>query len=643
MRKFILLLASILLLLNVFAQEIDLNFIDKIVEHDRSKFVNKSAFAESKTYSNSDLIYQRMEWQINPSEYFISGKVTSYFKSRIDGLNEIEFDLSNSLNVDSIISGNTKIDFTHSFNKIKIPLRRSLALNSIDSVSIFYAGAPSEKEGFGTFVASQQPDGTPILWTLSEPYGAMQWWPCKQSLIDKIDSVDIIVETPKKFKTASNGIVVSNKIENEKRKMHWKHRSPIVTYLVAISVTDYATYSDYLQVNDSTQIEILNYVYPSRLEKRKSETSITVEIMDYFNKTIGMYPFANEKYGHAEFGWGGGMEHQTMSFMGSFSFHLIAHELAHQWFGDYITLGSWHDIWLNEGFATYLTGLAYGGVLKEDWWYKWKKSTVERIISEPYGSVYVTDTTSISSIFNGRLSYSKGSYLLQMMRVILGDEAFFNGLRNYFNDLEIANGFAYTHHIKSHMESVGDTSLTEFFDDWFYGEGHPVYSLDYTVKNFNDVVIQLSQEPSHFSVDFFEMPVPIRVYNSTKTDSADFRLVHTKNNQEFTITPGFTVAEIKINPEYSILSKTEKISNIPLYNDDGQIKVYPNPFQDLVQISIPRNEKLFEIKLFTIDGKLKYISDQSVSMLDLSQISTGNYVIQVETNKKTYKQKLVKQ
>lgn len=123
--------------------------------------------------------------------------------------------------------------------------------------------------------------------------------------------------------------------------MHWKLRYSIASYLIAIALTDYQSYSNYVRLKNGDSIEILNYVYPETLEQVKQETPQAIELIELYNKLVGIYPFANEKYGHAQFGWGGGMEHQTMSFMNNFSFGLVAHELAHQWFGDYITLASW--------------------------------------------------------------------------------------------------------------------------------------------------------------------------------------------------------------------------------------------------------------------------------------------------------------
>ncbi len=574
------------------AQDYDPFLTDKLAKQEQQRFQLKSGFSESESYALYDLVYQRMEWEINPNYRYIKGAITSYFKSKTQGLSEIEFDLHSGLSVDSILQHKRKIDFFHAGNKLILTLQTPLRIGLIDSVQIFYQGEPPpDNVGFGSFGKSQHL-GAPIIWTLSEPYGALEWFPCKQSLADKIDSIDVIVSSPDSFRTASNGILVSETVENGTRKMHWKHRFPIATYLVGIAVTNYVSYSDSLILDDGRVIEILNFVYPENLELAKTQTPVTVEIMALYNRLIGEYPFAKEKYGHAQFGWGGGMEHQTMSFMHSFGFDLIAHELAHQWFGDYITLGSWQDIWLNEGFATYLTGLAYENLQEGFWWPAWKKATVNLIVTQPGGSVFVRDTANISTLFSSRLSYSKGAYLLHQLRWILGDDDFFEGMRNYFNDPEVANDFARTEQFVKHMEMAGDTSLTEYFNDWYYGEGFPIYSAEFASVAPGKLKINLSQTTSHPSVGFFEMPVPVRVYNAARTDSADFRLVHTTINQEFFVDVEFPVAEMKIDPDLWLISKTDKIVGTREKQLSNEIAVQ-NDFQFIRssgRILFPTNE-----------------------------------------------------
>jgi aminopeptidase N len=545
--------------------------------------------------------------------------------------------------VDSVKQRKTQLNYTLKNNKLTIALADTLKMNELDSVSVYYKGVP-EKEinGFGSFSISSH-EGVPELWTLSEPYGAMEWWPCKQSLTDKIDSTDIIISCPDAYRTASNGILVSEITEAGIRKMHWKHRYPIATYLVAIAVTNYVDYSDTLKFDDGRIMKILNYVYPEYLNTAKIESANTAEVMKVFNDLIGEYPFSKEKYGHAQFGWGGGMEHQTMSFMVNLKFGLLAHELAHQWFGDYITLATWQDIWLNEGFATYMTGLAYEHISNGEYWPNWKTVTLNGIVSLPNGSVFVKDTTDISQIFNLRLSYSKGAYLLHMLRWILGDEHFFAGMQNYFNDPEIAGGFARNSQFVRHMEMAGDTTLTGFFNDWYYGEGYPVFSVLYTPAGDGVLKITLSQTASHNSADFFEIPVQVRVYNSDKSDSLDFRLLNTLNNQEFYVNVDFDVADLKIDPDKWIISKTSQVVKIKEVNSLKDIFVYPNPFDESISVVMPVNDQIISAQLFSANGTLIKKFGGNKTTLNCTGIANGNYILSIKTLKGLFSQKIVKQ
>ena len=635
-------LFSLIIAITGFAQKPDPDFTDKMALQDQQKFRLKSTFKENESYTETDLFYQRMEWEIDPNVKYIRGVVTSYFKSKIENLTKIEFDLKQSMTVTSVVHRNQQIGFSRSGDKLMIPINDPLPENQIDSVQISYHGEPvSDTIGFGAFSQGTHA-GVPVIWTLSEPYGALEWWPCKQSLVDKIDSIDIIVTTPEMYRTASNGVVVKDIVEAGFRRMHWKHRHPITTYLVAIAVTNYATYSDWFEMEDGRKIEILNYVYPENLEKAKTETPVTVEFIGLFNRLFGEYPFANEKYGHAQFGWRGGMEHQTMSFMYNFNYELVAHELAHQWFGNYITCGSWQDIWLNEGFATYLAGLVYENLQDGYWWPIWKKLNVERILRQPGGSVFVKDTTNVGTIFNARLSYSKGAYLLHMLRWVLGDEAFFKGVKNYYNDPQIANGFARTHQLVKHMEAAGDTSLTGFFNDWFYGEGFPIYSAEFVPVEKGLLKIILSQTQSHPSVSFFEMPVPVRVYNENKTDSADFRLVQTTNNQEYLVKVGFQVAELKIDPDYWLVSKTESVVTAQFESVSEQVKVFPNPFSNQFSVSLPPAQQLVSLQLYSADGVLVKQYSGNKTEFNWPEITEGLYLLRIKTNFETYETKIVK-
>lgn len=533
----------------------------------------------------TDIYYQVMRWEIDPAINYVKGDITYYFKSKTADLTQLHLDLSNSLQVTSVQSNGSPLSFVHSDDQLlTIELGLTLPSGQSDSLTVSYEGVPPSN-GFGSFEQGTH-NNDPIIWTLSEPYGVRDWWPGKQDLVDKIDSLDVFITTPAGQLAASNGVLVDITEHNGQLVHHWKHRHPIASYLVALAVTNYAAYSHYLPLDNGDTIEILNYVYPETLSQSQTQTESALDIMSLYNELFGTYPFADEKYGHAQFGWGGGMEHQTMSFMGGFSFGLIAHEMAHQWFGDKVTCGSWADIWLNEGFATYLTGLTYQRYSPDQYWPQWKTSTSNSAMSQPGGSVYVDDTTSVNRIFSGRLTYNKGAYLLHMLRWTIGDEAFFAACQEYLNSPGTAYDFGHTEELQAYLEANSGKDLTEFFQDWFYGQGYPSYNLKWT-QQADSLIFWLNQTTSHTSVSFFEMPVPVVV--GLNGIPQTFVLEHSSQDQRFAFyTDNQEVTSIAIDPDLWLLSKNNTVTEVitATGDPDAQSKylLYPNPANQSLQI-----------------------------------------------------------
>jgi aminopeptidase N len=395
-----------------------------------------------------------------------------------------------------------------------------------------------------------------------------------------------------------------------------------------------------MHLSQSRDMPVVNFVYPENLAYARSNTPQTLQVMDLYNRLFGEYPFSREKYGHAQFGWGGGMEHQTMTFIYQFDYELIAHELAHSWFGNCITLASWHDIWLNEGFATYATGLSYENLFNGIYWNTWKNNVVKAIVKFSDGSVYVPDTTSVSRVFSSRLSYDKGGYLLHMLRWKLGDGAFFRALQEYFADPAVKYGFATQQQFVKHLESASGISLTEFFKDWYYGEGYPIYSA--TFENFPGyrVRIQLAQTTSHVSVPFFEMPVPVRIYSAGRKDSVDLRLEHVVNNQVFEYYTPFLVAELSIDPDSWLIKKIAKIKELILH--DNRIWLMPNPSVGIWFIQTNNNEILEKIELYDLSGRQVIQQKPERNTIYAPGLRSGVYLLKVTTDKRVWETKVVK-
>ena len=581
-----------------------------------------------------DLKYYRFEWYIDPAVYQITGKATVYFQTLTDNFSEIHFDFSSQLGIDSIRYHGQPVTGTQSGDYLlTVPLPSALPAGRLDSLTIAYSGAPPSS-GFGSFIQSQH-NGTPSLWTLSEPYGAQDWWPAKNGLDDKIDSLDIFVTTPAQYRAAGNGLLVQEYASGEHMTYHWHHRYPIAPYLVAISVTNFVQYTDMVPLSNGVQLPMLNYVYPENLTQAQNGTADLVQVLQFYDSLFVSYPFYEEKYGHAQFGWGGGMEHQTMSYVINFGWGLLAHELAHQWFGDMVTCGSWQHIWLNEGFATYLEGLTRERFQSPATWYSWKANNLATATSQPSGSVMVDDTTSVNRIFSSRLTYSKGAYLLHMLRWKLGDEDFFQGVRDYLADRRFK--YARTPDLKAHLEAASGQDLTGFFADWFQGQGYPSYQVQWEQNSRNKVFVQIDQTTSNNSVDFFEMPVPL-VLRGAEKDSL-IRLDHAFNGELFEVPAGFAVDTILFDPDLWLLSKNNTVAHSdivgtrePAFGADAAL--YPNPAGDFVRIQWKGlSDQLTGWQLFNGLGQVVGSGEVNGNQqeISLSGLPSGSYFLRLIT------------
>lgn len=610
------------------AQAPDPDFTEKMARSEGANYLKMATFKELDGYADWDLIYQKLDFTVDPAVRKITGHVSSLAKFRKEGLTKIAFDLTDSLTVDSVKFNREKTTFSHSGNKVAINFPDAMATGSTGQFEVYYHGTPPSS-GFGSF-AVETHNNTPVLWTLSEPYGAMEWWPCKQSLADKIDSIDVFVHCPAQYRAASNGKLVSDETVGDVRTAHWRHRYPIATYLVAIAVTDYSVVQDFLTLDSGAKLEVLNYVYPEYLETAKTKTNDILDMLQFYNSKFIQYPFSREKYGHAQFGWGGGMEHQTMSFMYSLDFELVAHEMAHQWFGDYITLSSWHDIWLNEGFATYLTGLTFENLQDGVWWPVWKNSQINRILKVPDGAVYVADTTSIPRIFNARLSYSKGAYLLHMLRWEMGDQDFFAGLRNYLNDPAVAYGFASQQKFVSHMEAAADTSFTEFFKDWYYGEGFPVYQLSFYADptDRGKIKLRINQNSSTGAPGFFEMHVPVRVWS--KGTFKDLRLYSRQQGQEFMISDS-PVDSVQFDPEKWLCAKADRVMRLQELSKPAKFLIFTDPASRRIKVTLMEYNGTEFLRIFDLSGKAVYAGKltSEENWVDVSRLKNRIYIVEV--------------
>jgi aminopeptidase N len=530
----------------------------------------------SRASTNFDIHHYRCEWNIDPANRYIRGKVTAAFRMT-ESADHVIFDLTDSLVVDSVVFRQSAIPFSRiGDNSLSVLFPQALDENTIDSLAIHYQGIPPSGPGFGSF-ANEQHAGTPIIWTLSQPYGSMEWWPCKNGLNDKTDSIDILITTPDRYTSVANGMLQAEQAGNGNRLTWWKHRYPIASYLVAMASTNYTVLNDTIQLANRV-LPLIQHAYPENATAFRNGVPLTRRTIRLFHNSFGEYPFLNERYGHTQFSWRGGMEHQTNSFMFNLSEGLVVHEAAHQWFGDKITCGSWSDIWLNEGFAVFLSNYSFERFYSYSQLLFNLKIQLDLITSKPDGSVFVYDTTSVDRIFDYRLTYLKSAWVLQMLRWQLGDSAFFTGVRSYLEDGQVKYGYARTKDLQRNLETAGGQDLDEFFNDWVYGEGYPSYDLTWTPIGNGWIQTRLSQTASHASVSFFEMPVPIRFKNSSRDTVLIFD--HRQNNQSAYLKLGFTPDSAFIDPELKLISAGNKVTRKDLEPSATTIIVFPNPAPD---------------------------------------------------------------
>jgi len=538
----------------------------------------KQAFAKlcgsaniSQASVNINVKKYRCEWNVDPAIRYISGSVTVFYQA-LTNVDNIVLDMNSALLADSIKRGNTGLFFLRNDDALQIQLGYEVSAGQTDSFCIWYHGVPPES-GFGSFIQTTH-QGVPIIWTLSEPYGASDWWPCKNGLTDKADTLEVILNVPDQYRGVSNGLLIAESTNGTTRTMHWKSNYPIASYLVCLAVTNFYEFNRNVQLGDVT-MPMQTFCYPESATVFETHTQKTIDALLLFHHYFGPYPFLNEKYGHVQFSWGGGMEHQTNSFIVNIGETLTSHELAHQWFGDKITTSGWESVWLNEGFATFLARF-YMENMEPQNTINARRVVLSNITSQPGGSVRVNDTTSISRVFDSRLSYDKGSYLLQMLRYMLGDSVFFNGMRRYVSDPSLAYGFATTTDFQRNMEDASGKDLSNFFDEWYLGEGYPMFNIKWAPNGSTGVKFQVNQQTSHPSVSFYHVPVPLTFKKGAL--SKTIRIDPEFSGEIFEMEIGFSPDTVLVDEELNLISAnntTEK--SVFAIGENPVLEIYPNP------------------------------------------------------------------
>ena len=593
-----------------------------------------------------DVTYYRIDLNIDIDAEEIDGSVLVNGWIGMDQPDSIELDFADEMIVDSVKFYGELCPFVHESDYLKVPAPETTIPEGYSfSVEVFYHGTPPYT-GFGAFNFDTHAN-IDHIWTLSEPYGARDWWPCKDDPSDKADSVDIIITVPEEQIVASNGILVSEtNVGNERKQYHWQETYPICTYLISVTTYPYTVWQDeYIAMNGDT-LPLNYYVYPDHYESVYDNYLLTNDMMEVFAQRFGEYPFMGEKYGHAEFGRGGGMEHQTLTSLGGSSQWLIAHELGHQWWGDLVTCASFHHIWLNEGFARFSEAIweeAYNGIQAyKDYWQS----------HEYYGpgTIFVENPNSVGNIFDGNLSYNKAGWIVHMLRGVMGDSLFFESLQSYVYHDSLAYGAVTTEDFQTVCENVSGLNLGDFFQQWIYGEYYPQYAVSWEMLDTDELIVNIEQTQNWQT---FRMPIQFNV--TTPTETLSFTVENESTYETYNLgLIGADVIDVKLDPDNWILKDVVYLSidsNLPQSEQLLIYPAYPNPFNPETTLSffIPENirQSLAKVVVYDLKGSLvSIIWDGSIQpgLFTLKwkpkNVASGSYFIRLTTLNTSYSQKV---
>jgi aminopeptidase N len=482
--------------------------------------------------ANYDVIYHRIKLTVNPasSAAITNGSVTTYFRTTAANVSSIEFDLDGAMTVSSATYHGATITKSHntSTDVLSLTIPNIAVKGTLDSVTINYSGTPILAPASGVPSGyNYKTHGSPAqyaIFTLDEPYTAHNWWPCKETLSDKVDScVELVVTAPSTYKVAGNGVLVSEIVSGGNMTTTWKTFYPIATYGINFAVANFQNYQFNITAGGKT-FPVMNYFFSEDFTTTyKTYADELKKIIPMYVSVLGVdYPFWNEKYGLAECtsGWGA-LEVPSMTFVASDAYdkYTLAHEAAHQWFGDMVTTSDWHHIWLNEGFAKYFEDVVFPENLYPSELAA-KRSSLKSSVSTSAYTTYVSNISTPNNIFIGSTTepYEKGAMFLSMLRAWVGDANFFAALKKYISAPGIMHGFTAPDSLKKYMQEKTPVDLTEFFNDWIYNSGRVTYAVKYQYVT-NGIYIQLNQSRTVAAQPYFDTPVPIQIKSATGLDT----------------------------------------------------------------------------------------------------------------------------
>ncbi|NPD46923.1 MULTISPECIES: M1 family aminopeptidase [unclassified Lentimicrobium] len=596
---------------------------------------------------NYDVLFYHIDVEIAVDSIYISGEVKFLISSNIDNLNSLMVDLDQTFDVESISFPVS--NYTFEDNVLYLQLENTYQTGDTLSFRIQYSGHPEMPGGYKGLRYETHDGNQPIIASLSTPYLAHSWWPCKDGTSDKCDSLymditvkDTIIDDLQLI-ALSNGLLVDEYTDGVMRTFKWQHKYPIIPYYIMVAISNYEHFQQDFEMDDMS-FPLDYYVFESHLANAQNGVSEMPDAMAFFSEIFGPYPFSDEKYGMTQLGYYGAIENQTNTITNNMSqdwLDVSVHELAHQWFADYITCENWHHGWVNEGFASYAEALYFE---HRDGFEAYQSYVIDFEFYNS-GTLYIDD---ISDPFSGvfrPIIYNKGAYVLHMLRGVLGDEMFFNVIYEYATNDNFKYGWANTEDFQSVCEEVSGEDLDYFFEQWIYDERYPKYRYNYlSSTNLTEVIIQQSQGLLGWR-EIFTMPLEIYFQFEDGSDTI-VSVFNDEIEQHFAFNFEQEVIDMEIDPGSWVLCTKVFDSNIIVGNQEFEelvFRVFPNPSEGSFTIQLDGSFRGKKVSLVIFDLNGSEVQNQEVNSASISVqgLKKGIYLLKISSSNINHSKKLI--